>query len=383
MQCLTDSPIGRLVPTIAGQQAFVPDPLPNEFSLSSSLVHLLDEASRAVGALDAIGEIVPSPNLLIAPLLRREAVLSSKIEGTVSTLADVYEFEAIGRAAHHDVLEVANYVSALEHGIELLDDLPISFRLVNQIHGKLLEGVRGEEKRPGAFRDTQVWIAGGSPRIQDARFIPPPPALLRELFQDWERFINDRNTYIPPLIKCGLMHYQLEAIHPYTDGNGRIGRLLITLFLKADQVLSTPIFYLSAYFEGDRQRYYDELLNVSVTGKWDQWLRYFLEGVIEVSLDTRARIRRLRELLDRWRRVLMRRRSTENDMALLEELSARPVITAPLVAKSLEMSYPGARRVLDRLVDDRIVRRMPDTWPTLYVADELLDVLIEPIARAN
>ena len=252
MQRLSDSPCGETVPIGGGQSAFIPNPLPRELAMSSRLVLLLDNASRAVATLAGVGETVPNPHVLAQPFIRREAVLSSRIEGTLASLSDVLAYEASGRKrSGGDVEEVGNYVVALEYGIERLESLPISFRLVNELHERLMSGVRGEDKMPGHFRTTQVWIGAPGSSIRDARFVPPPPERLRDLFFEWESFVNESHN-LPPLVRCALMHYQIETIHPYLDGNGRIGRLLITLFLIDSGVLRTPLLYLSAYFERDR-----------------------------------------------------------------------------------------------------------------------------------
>ena len=380
MQRLSDSPCGRLVPTIESQWAFVPDPLPAELTMSSKLISLLDSASRAAGTLAGVGETIPNPELLIRPFLRREAVLSSRIEGTVASLSDLFAYEASGRGQPGgDVAEVVNYVTALEYGIDRLEGLPISFRLANELHERLLAGVRGQDRRPGEFRTQQVWIGAPGSSIQEARFIPPPPAYLRDLFHGWERFAN-QPTDMPPLIRCALIHYQIEAIHPYADGNGRIGRLLIMLFLRASGVLPMPLLYLSAYFERDRQGYYDELFNVSETGDWERWLSYFLKGVYQESRDVLERIRRMRRLQESWRDLLHGRKESANGLRLLEELFLRPVTTASQASATLGISDAGARRVLSRLIDAGIVTRLDKVWPNLYVAQRLLDEIDRPIA---
>ena len=366
------NPYGELVPTIEGERAFVPAPLPRELDLSPRLVYLLDEASRAVASLSGIGETIQNPHLLIRPLVRREALLSSRIEGTVASLSDVFSHETSrNRMPSDDVQEVLNYIKALEHGIERLDRLPISFRLVNETHERLMMGVRGGEKRPGEFRTGQVWIGAPGSSIRNARFVPPPPDMLRDLFLDWENFVNEP-LEMPPLVRCALMHYQFESIHPYSDGNGRIGRLLIILYLAKSGVLSTPLLYLSAYFERDRQRYYDELFNVSATGHWERWLGYFLEGVIQEAHDARARIRRIRELHDGYRETLQARRATASDFRLLDELFASPFITVRNASDFLELSVAGARGVLNRLDSAGIITVYPGIWPRTYFAPEVL-----------
>ena len=379
MHRLTRSPCGHLVPTDGGQQAFVPDPLPRELSMSPKLTTLQDNARGLVGTLAGVGETLPNPHLLIRPFLRREAVLSSRIEGTIASLSDVFAYEAGDRRQRGgDAGEVLNYVAAIEHGIERLESIPISFRLVNELHRRLLEGVRGQDKRPGEFRDTQVYIGSPNSSIQEARFIPPPPRCLRDLFYDWESFVNEP-TDMTPLVKCALMHYQIETIHPYLDGNGRIGRVLITLFLRSSGVLPTPLLYLSAYFERDRLRYYDELFHVSETGDWERWIVYFLTGVSQEAGDALERIRRVRRFQEDWREELRSRKESGSVLAMLEELFVRPVTTVSTASKFLGMSDPGARRVLDRLVAAGFVERLDYTWPRLYVAQHLLDEIDRPL----
>ena len=381
MQRLSASPVGRLTPIDQGGFAFIPNPLPVEVPLDAGLIVALDRAARAVGMIAGVGETIPNPHLLIRPFMRREAVLSSQIEGTIASLSDVAASETQTRPAKDsDVTEVYNYVAALEHGIERLAALPISFRLVNEIHERLMRGVRGQEPRPGEFRDTQVIIGAPASRIQDARFIPPPASHVRDLFLDLERFINDDNDRMPPLIRCALMHYQFEAIHPYRDGNGRTGRLLITLYLLQSGVLPEPLLYLSAYFERDRQRYYDELLNVSVTGDWAPWIDYFLTGVETEARDTVERIRRVRGLQEGWRDLLRSRGESANGLRLLDELCASLVTTAPQASTFLGITDAGARRVLDRLVDAGIVRRLTNNRPNLYIAQRLIQEIERPIA---
>lgn len=377
---LGHNPHGTLVPTVENQMAFAPAALPRELNLSPHLVWSLDNASRAVASLSAIGENMQNPHLLISPMMRREALLSSRIEGTIASLSDVLSHEAVRiRRPNDDVEEVINYVDALDLGISLLADMPISYRLVNQIHGVLLSGVRGQEKRPGEFRTLQVWIGAPGSSIRNARFVPPPPDMLRDLFQDWEDFAN-ADLKMPPLVKCALMHYQFEAIHPYRDGNGRIGRLLITLFLRESGILSNPLLYLSAYFERERQRYYDELFNVSATGDWERWLEYFLDGVLRESLDVVARIRRLRDLQEEYRGELLERRAPASESRLVDELFANPFMTIRRASEILEMSLPGARRVVGKLASAGIVQVHHDRRPRQYVAEQILEILDAPEA---
>ena len=342
MERLQDSPGGQLVPTIEGQRAFVPASLPREIQPSIRLMRSLEEAASAVASLAGVGETIPNPHLLIGPFMRREAVLSSRIEGTQASLSDLFRYEASrGRRPSGDVKEVANYVQALERGLELLDELPISLRLVNQLHEALMSGVRGGEARPGELRDGQVWIGPPGSPIREARYVPPPAGLLRDLLLDWERFVNESDS-LPALFRCAMMHYQFEAIHPYRDGNGRIGRLLITLFLCARGVLPKPLLYLSAYFERDRNAYYDQLFRVSATGDWETWIVYFLRGVAEQSRDAQARVRWLRDLQERMRRELFELRESANALRLLDEVFAKPIVSTGEAARLLGVTPAGA-----------------------------------------
>jgi Fic family protein len=380
MYSFKHSPAGKLVPTIEGQMAFVPDPLPRHIKLDSSLVYLLDRASRAVAHLAGVGETLPNPHLLIRPFVRREAVLSSRIEGTQASISDLFLFEAAGeRRARGDVREVANYVRALDYGLSRAEELPLSVRLANEIHARLLEGVRGGERAPGQLRTRQVWIGSEGTTIQEARFIAPPPNLVPDLLTDWEKFLND-DLEMPPLIQCALTHYQFEAIHPYVDGNGRIGRLFITLFLCAKQVLPTPLLYLSAYFDRRRNDYYDHLYNVSATGNWEPWLRFFLEGVAEQSKDAVLRSRRVRLLQDWYRGLLQEAGASGNALRLLDQLFAYPFMTAPKATQLLGVSRAGARRILERLVEAGIVHLDSGKWPHVYMARELLEAIETPVA---
>ena len=381
MDQLKNSPSGQLVPTVRGQSAFVPSSLPRDIQPSMPLMHSLDEASSAVATLAGVGETIPNPHLLIRPFVRREAVLSSRIEGTQASISELFQYEASGsRRPRGDVEEVANYVRALDHGLDLLEELPISVRLINQAHSVLMKGVRGGEKRPGELRDEQVWIGAAGAPIEEASYIPPPGNLVRDLLFDWEQFVNESGA-LPPLFQCAMMHYQFEAIHPYLDGNGRIGRLLIPLFLCAKKTLPTPLLYLSAYFERDRNAYYDQLFSLSATGDWESWIIYFLQGVAEQARDALLRVRRVRALQDQKRQVLLQRRESGNALLLLDELFARPIMTAGEAARLLDVTPAGARRILERLEQAGIVvEGIGNKWPKLYIATDLLHVIEAPTA---
>jgi Fic family protein len=377
---LDRSPCGHLVPTVEGLKAFVPNPVPRELSLSSSLISALDKASLAVGTLAGVGETLQNPHLLITPFLRREAVLSSRIEGTQASISDVFIFEAGGeRAEAPDTREVVNYVHALNLGLERLNELPICVRLTNEVHARLMHGVRGEDKTPAQLREHQNWIGTRGTNIEDARFIPPPPELVPDLMADWERFVNE-DLDMPALIQCALMHYQFEAVHPYLDGNGRIGRLLITLFLCAREVLPTPLLYLSAYFDKRRDDYINHLYRVSATGEWEPWITFFLRGVEQQARDALIRSRRVRELHQRYVQLLQSKRESANALRLLDILFANPYVTAPRASEALGVTHAGAQGILNRLVRAGVLEHISGRWPRLYVARELLRAIEVPIA---
>ena len=263
---------------------------------------------------------------------------------------------------------------ALEFGIDRLADIPICTRLVLELHATLLENVRGQDQRPGELRSIQVWIGPEESPIEEARFVPAPPQYLADLMSDWEVFLHDGSP-MPPLIRCALMHYQFEAIHPFRDGNGRIGRLLIPLLLIERNVLNSPLLYLSAYFEAHRQAYYDHLYPVSTTGEWDPWLGFFLAGVLEQSLDAMRRARALRELNEDFRQRLQAVGASSNALQLADELFLGPVVTRRRVAELRDVTDTGARLVVEKLKEVGILRSVPDTRPRLFIADELLDLL--------
>ena len=376
MQYLRSSPVGKMEPIEKGLSAYVPAPIPRSVPLTEPLAKRLAEAALAVGELNGLGETIPNPTLLISPLMGREAVLSSRIEGTLTSMSDLLIFEAGGGDRRNDAYEVANYRRALLSGLEQVEELPMSLRLVNRLHGILMQGLRGQNKLPGQLRTSQVYIGSEAAGIENARFIPPPPAHLRDLFLDWEEFVNE-DLPMHPLVQCSLMHYQFEAIHPYLDGNGRMGRLLIVLFLRAKQVLSTPLLYMSAYFEGDRNLYYDQLFDVSQTGDWHRWIEYFLTGVNEQARDTALRVRRIKDLQDSYRRKLQSSRVSQETVLVMDTIFESLVLSAPRAASLLGLTPSGARQILDRLVRHGVVEKL-DTWPRLYMASELMEAIHGP-----
>ena len=306
---------GSLANTASGNVAFVPAAAPREVKLSNRAIELLDEASNRLGILQGIGHRLPNPDLMVGPYLRREAVLSSRIEGTQSTLADVYaaEVEQPGLIGSGDVREVQNYLAAHEYGIRRLSNFPLSLRFIRELHERLMRGVRGAARHPGRFRTYENFV-GGATEDSYARSVGPPVPEMKSCLNDLDRFMNERSS-LRPLVQMAVLHYQFEAIHPFGDGNGRVGRLLMNLFLTERGLLPQPLLYLSAYFERSRSAYYDGLMRVSTHGDWDGWIRYVLEGV-RVQADEAANLAdRLLALQIRYREHLQRSRHKQRARA--------------------------------------------------------------------
>jgi Fic family protein len=312
------------------------------------------------------------------PFIRREAVLSSKIEGTQATLGELLAAEA-GAAVERspeDLREVGNYVAALEHGISLLKELPLCVRLVRELHVKLMEGVRGQNAAPGVFRTTQNWIGKPGSTLATANYIPPPPGEVEPCLATWEKFLHESD--LPPLVTIALAHYQFEAIHPFLDGNGRVGRLLITLFLIERKILPSQLLYLSAFFEAARPDYYDGLRGVSVRGAWSEWLEYFLQGVARMSEDALSRATRINDLLAQWQNKLAGH-STNTPHRVLGLLAANPFVTITGAANQLNLAFTTAQRAIERLEQNGIVQQASDAKrDRVYCAQALLDILEEP-----
>jgi len=349
------TPSGRYLHQTGGYEAFLPEPLPPPgLDLDRGLAVLLSDAHHALGRLDGIARAVPDRNLFLFTYIRREAVLSSQIEGTQASLMDVLEYEASlrepGRSG--DVLEILNYVDAVDYGLRRLDTLPVSRALLCEVHGVLMRGVRGGEpgKTPGEFRRSQNWIGGSSPA--NALYVPPPHTEVDAAFSELERFLHDRTGEIPPLVRIGLAHAQFESIHPFLDGNGRLGRLLIAFWLSEEGLLRDPLLYLSLYFKEHRQTYYDLLQETRTSGDWRRWLAFFLEGVARVAREaseTAARIHALREEL-REQLQASGRRST-NSLILLDQLFRQPGVTVATVQRIIASSQPTALSLTNQFVD--------------------------------
>jgi Fic family protein len=355
-----NSTSGRVRRVQGSYYAFFPNPLPPKVEWTAPFVQALSRADRALGELSARGSALPNPYLLVRPFIRREAVLSSRIEGTRANLTDVYTYEAVQLsffAAGQDVREVHNYVLALDYGIERLHELPVSLRLIRELHERLMAGVRGQEWQPGEFRRSQNWIGPPGSTLQTAVFIPPPVAEMNDALGDLEKFIHQA-TDLPPLVRLGLIHYQFEAIHPFLDGNGRIGRLLLVLLLADWKLLAQPLLYLSAYFEQHRQAYYDLLLGVSQRGQWVEWLTFFLDGIHSQAVDAVTRVQRLQELRLSYRQEMARKTRSTAVLEVVDLLFARPVITVNQAVQELGLTYAAANRHIGFLVEQGLLEEI-------------------------
>jgi Fic family protein len=358
--------------------AFVPAPLPPALEWTPRLIGVLSDADRLIGRLAGEGGRLPNPHVLMRSFVRREAVLSSKIEGTQATLGELLAAEA-GAAVERsseDLREVGNYVVALEHGIALLAELPLCVRLIRELHRKLMEGDRGQHASPGLFRTTQNWIGRPGSTLATATYIPPPPGEVEPCLAAWEKFIHESD--LPPLVTIALAHYQFEAIHPFLDDNGRVGRLLITLFLIERKILPTPLLYLSAFFEATRRDYYEGLRGISARGAWQDWLEYFLQGIARMSEDALSRATRINDLLAGWRSKLAGQ-STNMPLRVVDLLAANPFLTISGAADQLKVAFTTAQRAIERLERSAVVQRVSDAKrDRVYCARALLDILEEP-----
>jgi len=369
---------GRLVPSPLGYWTFEPAPLPPDLRFDLGLVRQLSEADRALGELAGVGRRLPNPHLLIRPFIRREAVLSSRIEGTITRLDQLFLFEAEpGEIAHPvDVAEVANYVHALEDGLQrMADGLPLCWRLLRDVHARLLQGVRGENRRPGQFRNCDVLIGRSGQSWDEARFVPPAHTALDPMLRDLERFLNAPGD-LPVVVQLALAHYQFETLHPFRDGNGRLGRLLITLMLCERRVLPLPLLYLSAFLERHSQDYKDGMLAVSRRGAWAEWIRFFAQGVAEQARDA---VDRAAKLLDLWQDYRVRVREVSQSSAplqLVDELFAAPYLTITRAAEVLKVTFPTAQTGMKKLEELGMVREITGQKRNrIYQAREILALL--------
>lgn len=352
---------GRQITQPTGYKAFIPNPLPPNppIQIEGEIQHLLTNANIAIGKMDTMGYLVPNLDHIIAMYVRKEALLSSQIEGTQASLEDIFEYESqIPLKNINDVEEVVNYIKALNHGMKRLAEFPMSIRLIKEIQAILLEDARGKEKTPGEFRKSQNWI--GSPRstLGTASFVPPPPKEAIDAMGELELFLH-KDSELPLLINCALIHYQFETIHPFLDGNGRLGRLLITFYLYWRGALQYPLLYLSYYLKIHRQEYYDRLNLVRERGDYEQWIIFFLKGIIWTSESALQTIKNLLQLQeDHKKKLISKKLSTPYAIALLDYLFEKPHLTINDVADHLKISYQGAKALVDQFATAEILKEI-------------------------
>lgn len=371
----------------AGYWAFIPRPLPPQMDWSRPLIKKLSAADHALGELSGLGRMLTNPDLLVLPFTRREAVLSSSIEGTQATIYDVYAYEAgqlylpgfTPGVPLDDVKEVVNYVRALEYGLEALERLPVSLRLIREIHAQLMSGVRGDKATPGEFRRSQNWIGHPGCTLNEADFVPPPVPQMHEALDYWEKYIHQEDDN-PALLRLAFIHYQFEAIHPFLDGNGRIGRLLNTFLFIAWGLLPHPLLYLSAYFREHRSQYYELLRGVSERGDWESWLLFFLDGILTQANDAISRAKQLQDLQFGWRQMIIQQvRASGLTVRLIDSLFESPVLTIPQAQALLDVSYNTAKDHIDKLVRLHILHpAIAEKNVKLFYAQEIVRIITYP-----
>jgi len=369
---------GKPARTLGGYWAFIPANLPPPITYTPSLVRLLSEADAALGELSGLGRYLPNPDLLILPYMRQEAVASSRIEGTHATVSDLLldEMSPDKTAPESDVIEVRNYVTALSRGISLLNTLPLSGRMVRELHAVLMREVRGDELTPGEFRRSQNWIGKPGCTLAEATYVPPPHDVeMHECLSHWEKFMNERGQ-MPELIQCALIHEHFEAIHPFVDGNGRIGRLLITLFLIERGRLSKPLLYLSNYIEEHRSEYYALLKHIRTHGDWTGWFEYFLTAVRDTARSAIKQSEAILKVRDRFRKQLKKQ---PRELMLLDELFLNPYTSIARVAMQLAVSPPTAAKVINSLEKSGLLKKVgKGRWGRIWLAEPILDAATAP-----
>lgn len=342
------------------------------------MIGLLSNADRLLGELSGIGTLLPNPYLLISPYVHREAVASSRIEGTRASIDDLFLYEAAQNEKPRvaDVKEVRNYVLAMEHGLKLLDTLPISIRLIREMHKVLMNEVRGNQATPGELRRTQNWIGAPGSTPATATIVPPPVDEMNEALHQWENYLHSKPAE-PPLVQCALSHYQFEAIHPFLDGNGRVGRLLITFFLIERRHLTQPLLYLSRFFEQNRSEYYSRLLAVSQHGDWNDWLAYFLQGVAVQAADAIADSRKIVELHGKYQRSLVNTGSvSESARRIIDEIFINPFVSISVLSKKWSLPFNSVKNGVSKLVELGVLKEIEGRKRNkLFVASELIELL--------
>ncbi|HEC79554.1 MAG TPA: Fic family protein [candidate division WOR-3 bacterium] len=354
---------GRYIKQPSGYRAFIPNPLPPDppINYDGKLRSLLSQADRALARLDGITTVLPNPQLFVGMYVKKEALLSSQIEGTQASLEGVLKFEANLTPSEdiNEIKEVVNYIKALDYGMKRLQRLPISNRLIKEIHKILITGARGRDKTPGEFRRSQNWIGPAGADLNEATFVPPPPEIVPELMSHLENFIHSKND-IPPLIKIALIHSQFETIHPFLDGNGRVGRLLITFYLYWKRILFHPLLYLSFYLKKYRNEYYHRLMEVRLKGEWERWLKFFLAGVIEVSKEASETAKEIIELKEKLiKRLIEKKMASGYAVGLINMLFSMPIITYGDVQSRLGVgSRDTVNKLINKFIDAQILKEI-------------------------
>lgn len=381
-----DSSFGYATRRVNDRYAFtyyMPRPIPRDLGLDQATVLALSEADAALGLLNGLGRLVQDPEILLGPFITREALASSRIEGTNASLTDVLQAEGSEEPQSDDVAEVSRYLAATKLGLKQIETLPLTQRLIRDIHRTLMEGVRGEEKLPGELRRTPVWVGARNATPDTARFVPPLPEDLPDVLADWERFVNEPST-LPVLVRCALMHYQFETIHPFLDGNGRIGRLLIGLMLIVEKRLTRPLLYLSGFLESHRDEYYDRLQAVREHGDIQAYLQFFLEAVRQQSEDAVARAGNLVEARERY--YIKSRLDRSRVSALIPMMFRTPFVTSRRVSSQLQVTPQGARNLLQRAEEYgwlKPIEVVGRAGRTLWVAEEVLAIIEAPVTYAR
>lgn len=352
---------GQYITQLTGYKAFIPTPLPPHpaLKIEGSIHQLLSEADIALGRLDTMGFLLPNVDHIIAMYVRKEALLSSQIEGTQASLEDIFEYESHAPVERiEDVQEVINYIKALNYGLRRIEEFPVSIRLIKEIHQILLSETRGKEKTPGEFKKSQNWIGPGGSTLKNASFIPPPPHDAIDAMGQLELFLH-KESELPILITCALIHYQFETIHPFLDGNGRLGRLLITFYLCWKGVMEKPLLYLSYYFKLNRQEYYDRLNLVRENGDYEQWIVFFLKGIIWTSKSALETIKIVLAIADKHKKLVIEKKlSSPLLIALLDYLFIKPHVSIQEVSEHLKVSNQTAQTIISQLVQLDILREI-------------------------
>ena len=352
---------GHLKTNLSGEmeyQSFVPSPLPPAppVNLTEDMVDLLVRANSQLAVLENMATHIPNMDLFVSIYVRKEALMSSQIEGTQATLEDVLD-PMIEANTNRNVADVVNYIKAMDFAIKRLSELPLCNRLIRETHAVLMEGVRGQEKSPGEFRYSQNWIGGEGSTLQNARYIPPAPEDMKEAMSDLEKYINADDN-LDNLVRAALIHYQFETIHPFLDGNGRIGRLLITLFLMEKKVLSTPALYISYFLKKNRVEYYDRMTEVRSKGDYEQWVKFFLQAIIESTEDATATVDELTSLHEKNAAIVSGMgRAAKNTMLVFDYLEGNPIMEIRKTAEELRLTFNTVSSAVKRLIDAGILRQ--------------------------